>query len=367
MSDERPRQFKEDFFERIVNVQWEAEPEVYWMTGTGAPLIVNGMVIGDQHAWVYTSDDGMHWDGKDLFQSGGAGFGALYGGCWMRVGLNPKSPPVWVMVGSSSKMISMSAAGYSTDGKNFGGRTVFDERHSGELVKFEGDQISFESQFNFPDWHVDNFYSSDGQSWHPDHYHPLDSFAAQAMPPTMTGFADIATPPPSVSRVTRVQASDPAGFTRRWVSRTSSLLVPEDNSPELLATDPSSGVQTKSDQIVFIGERIKAVGRVKKGKHVGKLLAIEISPYHAWSPDDGAHGYSTVRISDAKTKKSLGKANIGIKRSTTIGYGHYVFVVGGGDGKGSTMVSYTEDGIHWHPQTLGAHYQINPVLAGPRE
>src|SRR4029077_2543732 len=126
------------------------------MAGSGATLITNGSIAGTNHAWCFTSDDGKSWQGEDLYQPDGKGFGALYNGGWLRSGLEKDARPVWCMVGGSNRGMSTSCAGSSTNGKTFGDRVVFDERHVCDQFYRSGDaEVTTKSLFSFPDWHQD--------------------------------------------------------------------------------------------------------------------------------------------------------------------------------------------------------------------
>src|SRR4051812_11037730 len=165
--------FKEDFFERVVDIAWESEPKVFWMAGTGSPLIVNSQVAGGNRAAVLTSDDGISWSVKEIGIHSGVGkwgFGALYAGVWMRSSLEKGGDPSWVMVGSDGRQVSGSGAATSSNGSSIDSVTYFDDRHSGSEVGINtmpgvssGGDIYAVSGFNFPDWHEDRFTSTNGR------------------------------------------------------------------------------------------------------------------------------------------------------------------------------------------------------------
>lgn len=137
-----------------------------------------------------------------------------------------------------------------------------------------------------------------------------------------------------------------------------------------LAAEGSGGGK-KADQIVFQPATSVAAGKVKKGPYKGKTISIEIDPYHHY-PDGGDHGDSTVKVTvvgDEKTKPVT--ANTGIARSIVVGYGYYVFVVGGSSGDvpnqgQKTTLAWSEDGVQWKKMEFGLHSQVNVVCVGPR-
>jgi hypothetical protein len=325
--------FKEDFFERVVDVNWESEPKVYWVCGTGAPLIVNGMIMGDNHGWAFTSGDGKHWSGTDLFKHDGQGIGALYTGCWLREGLEEGNAPVWMMAGGTSKTVCASCASYTTTGTDYSAddRTVFDDRHACDFTIFGGgSSITVISQFDFPDWHTDRFNSSNGRTWSPKKYHgdDADGFAAAA-----TGVAPIF----GYSPVAHFVSADPAD--------PKSLLVPI-NRPLLtpMPTAGGSGGSKKADKMIFNPSTHYAAGKVKKGPFKGKTISVEIKPYHN-PPGGGAHGDSTVEVTviGGDEQEEPQTASTGITRTIAIGYGYYTFVIGGSSGGGSSTVAWEED------------------------
>lgn len=381
--------FKEDFFERAIDVNWESEPKVYWMAGSGSPLIINSQVTGGGRAGLFTSDDGINWRTEDIGIRSGVGqwgYGALYAGAWLRNGLMEGGDPSWVMVGSDGRTTSGSGSVASSNGTAIDTQTYFDDKHSGSEiginsqpgVSSSGD-IYCISQFNYPDWHQDRFKSSNGRKWNPARYHGEDGgggfggggegFAAARQQQVA------AAPPTAGSPILRVTAPSLEAYQN-------SLLVPEPQQllaesqqllvPEQFATSPAE--KQKADKIVWIPARHIATGRVKKGRYAGKTLTVEISPYDFQPP---AHGRATVKIKDAETGKSLGTANTGIQRTITIGYGHYVFVIGGSSGSagpgggdyyiGKSTIAHSEDGLEWKVVELGNLDQINPIVVGPRE
>jgi hypothetical protein len=380
--------FKEDFFERVADITWEDQPEVYWVAGTGFPLIINGMVGGDQRAWIYTSEDGIHWEGTDAGHHAGPGewgIGGLYTGCWMREDLRAgtatrdAAPPVWVMAGGDGQFQMSSGATYSMNGKTLGGWTKWDEKHVGEVISRGNKEIICTSMSNM-DFHIDRFRSKNGRTWRPSHFHPWTpggggaAVAGADTAVTEMLISPLQRPSPVASVVVPDKNPDFAAIAEKLFvpSRRSSLLVPQ----PLVGDDPA--VVRSADKMVFNLSSNKATGKVRKGENAGKVLRIEIIPYHH-IPGGGDHGDSTVVVTDvtpdsADFGKQLGTVDVGMTRSINIGYGHYVFVVGGGTASGGvagsgasdTMISYSEDGKNWKASTLGQHSQINPLCVGPR-
>jgi hypothetical protein len=348
--------FKEDFFERVLDVQWESEPTVYWMAATGFPYIVNSMVAGDNRAWIFTSEDGIHWTGQDMsFKPGEWGFSAFYGGGWMRENLQAgdlptKQPgkPVWVLVGSDGRIMSGSASAASTDGKSISRRNYHDDRHHGDkfavhkpprpptLDNPQGSpgEVKFNSMFNFPDWHTDTFTSSNGQTWNPAKYH---------------------------------------SGSRLLVPRSLSAAAASEISP-LIETEQAEAVGAK--KTFNQGNSLTATGRVKKGPYAGRTVKLTLSNYNY----EFGYGPGTIDIVE-KTRlgdKPLDTVNCNVARSITIAYGHYIFCVGGSSRSvpapgGSdyllqmSTIAYTDNLVDWKAIDLGLHSQVNVLAVGPRK
>jgi hypothetical protein len=187
--------FYEDFFERVIDVKWETEPEVFWMAGTGVLSYINGAAAtGDGRAWLFTSEDGKSWEGQDIgintYVDPGEGsnnmnlprgFGSIVSGGWIREGLKAGATPVWVLVGSDGKFQPGSAALASLDGKFPARLQYFDDRHVAEnfVVTQEpdpdgsgGGEVGINSKSTISNFDTDAFRSSDGQVWTPGNYHP---------------------------------------------------------------------------------------------------------------------------------------------------------------------------------------------------
>lgn len=187
--------FYEDFFERVINVKWETEPEVFWMAGSGNLAFVNGQTYGDQHAWLFTSDDGKSWAGQDIGihsymdygpgsnQNGKPwGFATIVGGCWMREGLKAGGTPVWVLGGGDGKFRPGSAVFSSRDGKFPDNAQYFDHLHVVDGPFFidtpgaedgsGGGSVGLRSKSTLNGFDMDTFTSSDGTHWTPSNYHP---------------------------------------------------------------------------------------------------------------------------------------------------------------------------------------------------
>jgi hypothetical protein len=353
--------FRESFFERIIDVQWDTEPKVLWMAGSGGPLIINSMIFGDNRAWVFTSADGKNWKGKDYgFKSEfDWGFGAFYNGGWMRRGLEPGAQATWVLVGSDGRQLSGSATAASIDGLTISSTQFLDRWHHGDGFFPLSSSVEIHSDKNAPNWHTDLFTSTDGQRWSPDHY---DNITSGGLPPSLAA----------------ARAIEQAPYRSR-PSVSSTLVVPDTRLiiPEATPFDSSSGLQSKADQIVFNPNAIKAGGKVQKGPYKGQVITCSLATYQS-PPEGGAHGGPEIQIIDAQGNTPTddeGKpkyADCRIARTLCINYGHYIFVVGGSSGgeigKGQkSTISWSDDGVTWHPKELGLHSQINVLAVGPQK
>jgi hypothetical protein len=382
-----PTPFQEDFFERVVDVKWESEPDVYWMAGSGCCLFVDG--LGTPGGYLFTSDDGLSWDaGQDLFKSWPEqGMGGIHTGCWMRMGLQKGAPPVWVLSGVNSTPGVISAATSSMDGKTLSPITLFDMRHaaekisksttivtgtdpvSGEEIKIEVGCIKIASRFLVPPGtHKDPFTSTDGITWEPGHYHRFDDSGNLELPTQQSLGALGASAVPmqagsgSILRTFSIMLVQSAGAP-----------TPMPLSAGVPSLMMSEAAQIKADKKTFKSSGISAVGKLRKGRFADKVVKITIEPYHIL-PNGGDHGDTTVTITDNKTGEKLAIADTGVARSITIGYGHYVFVIGGSstldilgtDGPQESTIACTEDGVTWRTIELGAHHQVNAIVVGPR-
>jgi hypothetical protein len=354
-----PEPFRESFFERIIDVQWDTEPKVFWMAGTGYFNIVNGQILGDARAWVFTSADGKNWKGKDygLKTESDWGFGAFYGGGWMRAGLKPGAQATWVLVGSDGRTLSGSATAASVDGKTISKTQFLDRWHHCEGLFPLSSSVETLSFKNAPNWHTDAFTSIDGQKWSPDHY---DNYQGGGLPP------------PDVA----ARAIEQAPYPWSRVSVSSTLVVPDTRLivPEATPFDSSSG--SKASKTVFNGNAIKASGKVQKGEYKGQRITCSLATYQ--QSDNGAHGGPKILVLDENGNTRTddeGKiiyADCKIERTECLNYGHYIFVVGGSSGtianKGQkSTISWSDDGWTWHSKELGLHSQVNVLAVGPQK
>jgi hypothetical protein len=387
-----PTPFNEDFFERVVNVKWEAEPDVYWMAATGYCKIVNGFAA--QSSMLFTSDDGLHWTGPTELRKDwpAQGMGAVFTGCWMRQELKQGNTPVWVLAGANSTTGSIGAVVSSLDGKTVGEPVLLDLRHAAEKVgkttkmiesvevingvpqkvTVEVPCIRIRSRFTIPGYydHSDAFTSTDGVQWEPDHYHFFDD--SGNLPGIGVG------PALANAGAGAVPMQSPSGTIIKYISI---FLVQIAPSPHLVS--PAAGLpalmmselaKQKADKKTFKSSGISAVGKLRKGQFADKVVKMTLDPWHTL-PGGGDHGDSTIAMIDNKTQKSLGTTDCGVTRTITIGYGHYVFVVGGssdpeldgpeGRAQRSTL-AYTEDGENWNVIEFGDHFQITTIVVGPR-
>jgi hypothetical protein len=359
--------YKEDFFERVINVSWETEPKVYWMAGSGYPIITNGG-IGDNKAWMFTSEDGIHWDQTNIsihHGPGPYGIGAVYGGGWMREGMTSGGNPVWVFVGADGRGLCASMAAYSNDGLKLSDLQTFSQRHACETFIHTEYQtapaVMTSSQYNFPNWHADQWFSFNGRTWipqlSPDHTEiPAQlAVASAAVIPSSGRAAILVDAPEHVVRAFQQSLFEPMS---------PSLLVPE-------APSITPFAQVKPEDIVFIGSDIKATGKVKKGDQSGKKITCKLAN---WDFNRPAHGDDKVDVLDEKGKK-IDTVSCGIQRTECLSYGYYTFVVGGSSGAQKTgpssqaqksTIAYSQDGFTWKKIELGPHNQVNALAVGPR-
>ena len=367
--------FKEDFFERVIDVKWETEPEVFWMIGAGAPGFVNGSISGDTHGWIWRSSDGKRWYGTDLHRSGHAGIGCFFGACWMRQGLAIGAKPIWVLAGGTSANQPAGCIIHSTDGESvdIGDKVNFDRLHAFQYILQDiGGVVAYNMNTFGLFLHFDGYFSANGQTWTPTSYHndiPPTTFAAMAMTTAMESpvqpmarAAPVAMPFEHPIAIPFMTEPDQPATSKAMLLPPQAATMAAEITP--FASVPSSK-GSRADKILFKGSNIFATGKVKKGPHRGKTLTIRIQPYH-YPQGGGAHGDNTVIVFDSKTGQNLGTFDTRIKRSISIGYGHYVFVVTGSSGATRSTIAWSEDGIKWRRVELGPHYQINAIAVGPR-
>jgi len=382
-----PEAFDEDFFERVVNVKWETEAKVLWMAGTGHPNIVNGLNGGNPIIrYVYDSENGHNWDKTDYgIHEGGLGkpgIGAIYGGAWMREGLQPGEPPVWVMTGGDGRLQMGSCTVSSKDGVFLHKEVNWDDVHVGTGIGIArnptpptpenpkgGPGSVFAASMStttLPYTHFDYFISSDGQSWSPDNYHggihlqglsTADAAATEIYGPSGSPVVSITTPEPERIREIMAQAL--------YLPVPAALQAPH---PALIQPRSSSPSQQEAN-IVFVNSGYFAAGKVRKGKLAGKRVFVQIDPYDFRAP---SHGGPTLTVYDADKGGVLTKVNCGIQRTICVGYGYYTFCVGGSsgvvvgnNGGQKSTISYSDDLLSWHKIELGLHDQVNCFAVGP--
>ena len=368
--------FQEDFFERIVNVNWETEPKTLWMAIGGNPFYVNGInqsLYLTQNVW--SSPDGQHWTPFDqgLHSTNAPNIravGPVFVGYYMREDLLSGNPPVWVFGGADALFgQSGSAAFSSTDGVYIHTAQNFDfyaTMGSGGILQNPGPPTAFAprgtpgsvylTEIPTLGRNYGTFKSSDGQKWVPPNYYggvPPNPFAAMATeihsePGTIPVF--ITTPEAEVERTMAAMLSTLADP------------VPEHMTAPM--PSPLSSVPGSADSTVFVNSTYYAFGKVKKGSlKNAKLIQAVIDP---WTPYNGAHGGPTLSI--IADGKSIGKTNCGITRTECVGYGYYNWCVGGQDivnRQGYSVIAYSADLIHWKKVLRLPGNQINVLVVGP--
>jgi hypothetical protein len=306
--------FYEDYFQRVVNVNWDSEPECYFLAGDGDNF-VNSISSGGGKVW--RSNDGKSWykildDDKVT---------ALPVGLWMRQNFRPDWRPVWILAGQGESGIICPALVNSFDAQSFQKQYFPDA-----LVGVVPDNETALGFFNR--LHVDNntlavadvwrfltptgvsYGSANGVDWHKD--------GASAPPPP--------TPPPPAKPI------------------------------------------PKNTRIFQIGRQISAFGKVREGRYKGRSLMLKIQQI------DPHHFNSTIQVFDQKTGKSLGTSDSGIPFGCSMAYGHYVFVIVGGvdlphEGAGAIgqgAIAWSDDGLNWHTQKMES-FVMGGLAVGARE
>lgn len=354
--------FKEDFFERVVNVKWETEPEVLWMAGSGGLFFVNG-ILTLNGGYIHTSDNGRRWAsqfiGLHSYMDPGSGsnyadkprgFGSIMSACWMRENLQIGAPAVWVLGGVDGKTIPGSATLCSYDGKFPASAQYMDDRHyfglnpgfyiseppappTPENPRGGTGRVGVQGIGGVVFAHFDEFTSANGALWTPSNYHPRrddDEGGGGG-----TGGSG---------------GGGPSGGSSGGVS----------SSPNDVAA-----------RTIFNSSGRIASGRVRRGPYAGKLLNVEISPYLSSDPPGqfgGAHGFATLSITDAETGELLGTTNCGVARTQCVNYGFYTWCVGGGSNKQdrAALISTTDDLVNWRVQQVGTSYSVNAIAVGPK-
>jgi hypothetical protein len=332
--------FKEDFFERVHDIQWTSEKKCYFMAGDSDA--VKSLFSVSFSGQLYTSDDGIHWTASPLTSAIGT-MNALDSGIWMRTNFDPKGDPLWILGGQAMKTTiqsPFSAHAISKDGRGLGSVRFFDERHftglyfadlnpggSGGTARLES--LSFD--------HADTFKSTSGLTWTPDHAHE----------PSAGGSALIRRP--------AVVAPDEVLF-RAPMTTTQPFAFPHPAALRLaqqadLAPTPFADTQKPIPirDIYQLSNRSEATGPLREGRYAGRNVKIKCGkPHNFHGPGSGSFTYGDpeMTLSDAKTGKKLGVANSGLSKTTSIAYGYYVFVVMGAIGN-ATGISYTENGLDW--------------------
>lgn len=363
------RVFKEDFFERVIDVQWDEEKEVYWVAGDA-----QGATDSYGSAF-YTSDDGMHWETHEV-GFGGENYGKLWGhtsGLWMRERFDIDKEPIWILGGegiTADGTMRKSGIQISRDGLTFEPARFFDYRHFvAQFLVYPGGPTGYDLSLESVNFgHADTFHSVDGLSWTPQQYHADNPFSA----------LQVSTPPlvtPTIQRIV------PA----RTIPNDVPLDVPVIHAMEgaaplpiaqmlaaLAATATPTATPTKpvkKNYIYQLSNRTGATGRLRKGKYAGKSINMYGGTPHGFhGPGTGGADYfdPNCKMYDGKTGKLLGTSNCGIKYCHSMAYGYYVFVVAGGNQAGYSQLSYTEDGKNWNVQTFGKAQSMWSLVVGPR-
>jgi hypothetical protein len=378
-----PDKFKEDFFERIVNVAWQEEKKVYWMAGDSQGAVYS---YGSQY---YTSDDGMHW----VEHQGGNGKpGSLYGftsGLWMRSSFDPNGAPLWILGGegvTAGYGARMSGISISHDGQSFSSTQWFDEgsffvsQFFCDGVDLRGSGTARLESATFG-W-ANTFTSEDGEKWERQGSSngrsarkPIGQSAGKPIDPKIAPPNLLILPPerrPDAS-VNFVVPDDFEITASHSIDATAIPVMPRSYASTRTIAAPRAAENTKpikQNDIYQLSNRGKATGLLRKGPLSGKTVTIEHNRSH------GFHGPGTpgvdyfdpdCTISDAKTGKPYGTSKCGIQFCHSLAYGYYTFVVVGGNKQGRSLISYTENGLKWHTQTIGNPSQsMWSLVVGPR-
>jgi hypothetical protein len=370
------RVFREDFFERVVDVKWQEEKKCYFMAGDSQGATYS---YGSHY---YTSDDGMHWD---THQGGNGRAGNLYGftsGMWMRTNFDPEGAPLWILGGegvTADYSSRMSGLQISFDGLSLGEPRWFDNHsYPGHFVgQFFADNVDGQGggtarleSTSFS--HADTFTSKDGISWSPDHYHSTASLRTARIDPKIR-------PPelllPDLKRIIPAyEIPDDYEVTTSHAIEMAATPHPDSAIPYLARaagiTPFAAAKIIKQNDLYQLSNRTAATGTLRKGKYAGKVVTIRGGKSHGFhGPGTPASDYfeSSCSLVDAKTGKTLGKADNGVHFGHSMAYGYYVFVCGGGDQAGNSLLSHTEDGLHWHTQMVGSpSHSIWSLCVGPR-
>ena len=406
--------FQEDFFERVINVHWENEPPVYWMLGSGAWSVTNG-ILPSITAHVFTSSDGKHWTsaratgfpGGDVENT----MGMFASGAWMREGLAQGAPPVWVLVGGNSTTNMSSAAAYSRDGKTLASDiSVFDNLHyaygiasgSGGGGGGGGGSGGSEGGSEPPASGGGDGTPSPAGAMALDGGSSGGASGSWEDPPTPSGGGTPGSPPepppsskPSggihcISAATvpfkafTIQDPFNSNDGQSWQPSHYYAFSPDgdypdadqgfgggvggfqvdaqaaqSDTPDLTVhfrralppvVTPLSSSQDNAKSTVFIPGGISASGRVRKGKYAGSVLNISIDPFH-FPATGGDHGDATLKVTDSTTGE-VNTVSTGVKTSMAIGYGYYVFVVSGTTGAFDRAKGAENSALAWSEDGL---------------
>jgi len=366
-----PEAFKEDFFERVVNVKWETEPKRLWMAAAGNPLFVNGIYNAwNAFTYIWSSDNGHDWEATDYGLHSGAApnryaVGPIFGGGWLRKNLDPKQDPVWFFVGGDGRFQPGAMSVNSLDGVYLHPpETNWDDHAIGVAVGPTANGVYALMQRTLPlDPRLYPFTSSDGIGWEPPNYFG-------GVSPLSGGASTMESLLPAGTEITGPHGSIVAFITTPEPERTLQIMQKAAHDPlpaQFAVPAPEPFSSSPSKPIVFVqGTSIQATGKVQKGvlKNIKSLTAI-IDPYNFNAPAHGGPVLSIYDTSDPSKVRKLTVSNCGISRTITISYGYYTWLVGGADSRDHSIIAYSQDLLKWRRIDLGPNHQVNCIIAGP--
>jgi hypothetical protein len=299
---------KEDFFQRIVNVNWPHEPECYWWTGTGTNISWQTV---PNFTW-FTSDDGIHF-------GGGAGGGSddldtVTQALWFRQRFDPRGTPVWV-VGGHRGVPGVAQVNASFDGGYAMQRIK---------LEFEPSDVYF---MHFMDPILEYVDEATGEN--------VPATPAQAVCYTLKF---------GTFQCNRWTSTD--GVT--WHGTPGQFNIP-------IGSISTSNWPNGPNNIRQAGNTGTATGKIKNGPKA----RMELKQKDSHSFLDGI----TVTTDDGESWVT----SCGLETIMGIVYGHNVFACSGAFGEGAGGIVVTEDGKIWYDSIAGnVDGLIMAMACGPR-
>jgi hypothetical protein len=306
---------REDFFQRVINVNWDTEPECYFMVGDGGDVLNNFEPFGAGSAW--RSDDGQSWTKvmTNMNSPSSADVGGLTCGIWMRQNFKPKGTPIWVMGGqaiSQSEAAAVPVTTYSFDA----GRIVIQDQ---ETIDDNPTGTVWQMKVNGP---------------------PLAPSNVSA------GILQFLTVTSTIETIDGVTWSEHSGTASPY--------------------PPGTKIRD-THQLYQLSNQPNAYGKVREGPFKGRRLALSALPI------DDHHFGPTITVADLKTGKPLGAFDSGITVGTSMAYGHYVFCIAGTISAGHSSglseggyIAWSDDGISWHRERL-SDFELWALVVGARK